>query len=254
MVRFLTGKGLLSLVSFAPSPAADDAAGGIARDFAAVDVGSILAALKQTPSYQVDKHHTNCGLRTRLLPILEYVQSMLSSNTVPLTLAGWKKDAASTSWRQQQQQRRQGTPAGDGAAPGRGKGKGKGGKKDFDTGKVGKDKDWVFRFTRSVATDQRLRYEGAMAADGMARQLFLAEEWDWTPEEDAAPGGSLGREFATTKVSNFYALPPAPRYFPSLLLPSREVSRKAEGRSSNVIALPSSNKVGSLMGLPLGTP
>lgn len=41
----------------------------------------------------------------------------------------------------------------------------------------------VFRFTRAVATDQRLRFEGAMAADKMARDLFTADGWDWTPED-----------------------------------------------------------------------
>ncbi|KUI55285.1 hypothetical protein VP1G_02623 [Cytospora mali] len=178
MVKFLTSKNLLFLVNFSPSP--PDA--GV-KDFAAVDVGSIISTLKQTPSYQIDKHHTHCGLRSRILPILEYVQTMLSSNAVPLSLQGWKKDSKATTWQRSSSAEEDGTHR----------------RKDFDTGKAGKDKSRVFRFTRAVATDQRLRYEGAMAADSMAKQLFLAEEWDWAPEEDAGPGASLGREFATTK-------------------------------------------------------
>lgn len=41
----------------------------------------------------------------------------------------------------------------------------------------------VFRFTRAIAGDQRLRYEGAMSADRLARELFTADAWDWTPED-----------------------------------------------------------------------
>ena len=40
----------------------------------------------------------------------------------------------------------------------------------------------TFRFTRSLSNDQRLRFEGAMAADRMAKDLFTANAWDWTPE------------------------------------------------------------------------
>ncbi|KAK7746959.1 hypothetical protein SLS53_002147 [Cytospora paraplurivora] len=175
MVKFLTGKGLLFLVNFSPSSL------GVIRDFAAVDVNGIMAALKKMPAYQIDKHHTNCGLRTRVLPILEYVQAMLGSNAVPLSLQGWKKDRVSTSWR----------------APSAEDGSGVRKRREFDTGKASKNR--VFSFTRSVASDQRLKYEGAMAADSMAKQLFLAEDWDWTPEDDSGSGNSLGREFATTK-------------------------------------------------------
>lgn len=199
MVKFLTGRGLLSLVSFAPSPADPSAT----RDFAAVDVGGVLAALRQAPGYQVDRHHAHCGLRTRVLPVLEYVRAMLGSNALPLSVQGWRKDRAAVTW-----QRAPPPPsAGD-----RGGGGGGGGvprrKREFDAGgggKAGKEEDddagagRVFSFTRSVAKDQRLKFEGAMAADGVAKQFFLAEEWDWTPDEDSGPGASLGREFATTK-------------------------------------------------------
>jgi len=162
MVRFLAGRGLLFLVDF--SPRSLDAV----RDFAAVDVSAhLLALLRQCPAYQIDKNHTNCGLRTRILPLLDYVQAMLSSTVVGIPLAGWRKDRHETSW----------ASAPD-AESGR-FGGGNGGGRDPDGGGSAR----VFRFTRSLAGDQRLRYEGAMAADRMARMLFTADEWDWTPEE-----------------------------------------------------------------------
>lgn len=182
MVKFFAAKNLLFLVNFSPSSLDS------IKDFAAVDVSSILAALRQSPHYQIDKNHTNCGLRSKITPILEYVQVMLSSNVVGVNLQAWKKEPKAATWIAA-------SGAGtDRSTPGR--------KQDFvvigpggDEGRgLGKNK--VFRFTRSIAQDQRLRYDGAMAADRMALELFMADEWDWTPEDDL---GSGGREFATTK-------------------------------------------------------
>lgn len=211
MVKFLASKNLLSLtVPFsAPAhgpphhrhdsspPGEPTAAGGgggsSSRDFAAVDVNSILAALKQCPNYQVDRHHTNCGLRTRITPVLEYVGSMLSTNVVQVAAAGWRRDRARTSWMTTQAADEDGA----GPSPGSGGGGGKQppGKKPFVVGNGGGEAQQqqqqqgrrVFRFTRAVSSDQRLRYEGALAADRLARELFTATGWDWTPEDADGP-------------------------------------------------------------------
>ncbi|KAK2607359.1 hypothetical protein N8I77_006037 [Diaporthe amygdali] len=176
MVKFFAAKNLLFLVNFSPSSLDN------IKDFAAVDVSSILAALRQSPHYQIDKNHTNCGLRSKITPILEYVQVMLSSNVVGVNLQAWKKEPEAATWI---------------AASGSDSDKGKPvRKKDFVVGPSGEGRSKVFRFTRSLAQDQRLKYDGAMAADRMALELFMAEDWDWTPEDDL---GSGGREFATTK-------------------------------------------------------
>jgi hypothetical protein len=84
---------------------------------------------------------------------MAYVQTMLSSNVVALQRVAWKKSRDVTSW-----------------VPN-------------ETVEEKKGEESVFRFTRSLAGDQRLRYEGAMAADRMAKALFAAERWDWTPED-----------------------------------------------------------------------
>lgn len=148
MVKFLTSRRLLYLVDFSPVSLDE------VPDLANVDIGHILGILKQCPGYQIDKNHTNCGLRTRILPIIEYIQTMLSSNVVSLSRLAWKKDRASASWA-------------------------------VATESNGADRDSkkVFMFTRSVAGDQRLRMEGAMASDRRARDLFTAQSWDWTPED-----------------------------------------------------------------------
>lgn len=155
MVKFLVSRDLLFLVDFTSS------ATNAIQDFATVDIGHIIATLKQCPSYQIDKNHTNCGLRTRILPILEYIQSMLSSNVVSIARPAWIKDRATASW----------YPA-----------------DDADD----KRAPTVFRFTRAMVTDHRLRYEGAMAADRMAKALFTSDQWDWTPEDgDETPAQEL---------------------------------------------------------------
>ncbi|KAG5914462.1 hypothetical protein E4U42_000480 [Claviceps africana] len=138
MLKFLLSRDLLRLADYAP--------GREPHASRLLDLEDLLATLKQLPSYQVDKHHLNCGPRLRVDPIIDYVKAMLAANVVSLPLAEWKRRRSDVSW-----------VAGGDAPP-------------------------VFAFTRALASDQRLRYEGAMYADGMARRLFTAGEWDWTPE------------------------------------------------------------------------
>ncbi|KAK3683899.1 hypothetical protein B0T22DRAFT_265030 [Podospora appendiculata] len=147
MVKFLVSRGLLFLADFSPSGSVDAAQDA----FATVDINHIIAVLKECPSYQIDKNHTNCGLRTRVLPIFDYIKAMLHTQAVSINGTTWAKDRELSSWLAAE------------AAP--------------------DEQTRVFRFTRSIATDQRLRHEGLMAADRFAKALFTADEWNWTPED-----------------------------------------------------------------------
>ena len=159
MVKFLAARDLLFLSDFASEPFAAPQQ----PDYATVDIGHVLATLKQCPNYQIDKNHTNCGLRTRVLPILEYIQAMLSAGAVAVAREGWRRDREAVAW------------------------------SAVAEGGEGKKKK-VFEFTRGLATDQRLRYEGALAADRMARALFTAGGWDWTAEDrEDGRGVEFGR-------------------------------------------------------------
>ncbi len=146
-VKFLSSRNLLFLVDFSPSSLDS------LPNLSAMDIGRALSTLRQCPSYQIDKNHTNCGLRTRMVPILDYIQSMLSSNVISIARSAWKNNQEATSW-----------AASD------------------EDGERGDEKSKTFRFTRLVAGDARLRIEGAMAADRMAKALFTAKSWDWTPD------------------------------------------------------------------------
>ncbi|KAH6891176.1 hypothetical protein B0T10DRAFT_304845 [Thelonectria olida] len=147
MFKFFFAKNLLFLVDF--SPASLDAV----PDTAMVDIEELLSTISQAPNYQLDKHHTNCGLRVRVEPILGYIRSMLSANVIALPHADWKRRRADVSWVSLK-----------------------------ENGHGGQDDNLVnaFAFTRSIANDQRLQYEGALYTD--ARAVFTADSWDWTPD------------------------------------------------------------------------
>ena len=42
------------------------------------DVYQLIGTLRQCPSYQIDSNHNRCGLRARLVPILESVEEALT--------------------------------------------------------------------------------------------------------------------------------------------------------------------------------
>ncbi|KAK3489747.1 hypothetical protein B0T13DRAFT_480584 [Neurospora crassa] len=197
MIRFLCTKGLFALVDF--SPASFDRAiaqfdGGGENPLAKVDgynpgmgvvfgppkhsssssggnndlggistmeINHFVAILRQCPSYQIDRHHTNCGLRTRMLPILDYVQAMLNSEVVLIKRADWEKRREEVSWVSLVERRQEA------------------GENDREKGKNTR----VFRFTRTLAADPRMRYNSTLGTSKMAMELFLADEWDWTAEE-----------------------------------------------------------------------
>lgn len=147
IVKFLTNKNLMFLVDF--SPASLDSI----ADTSLLQVDSIIATLKQCPSYQIDKNHTNCGLRTRIGPILDFIQGLLSANSIPITRNTWKNNRQAVVWLSSDPESK--TPAD--AKP--------------------------FSFTRSLAGDQRFRFENALGAEKFAKDVFTASSWDWTAED-----------------------------------------------------------------------
>lgn len=151
MLKFLLSKNLAFLVDF--SPASLDSL----PDASMLDIEDLLSTLKQCPNYQIDKHHTNCGLRIRIEPIVDYIRAMLSSDAVFVSPSDWSRNRAAVSWASSAKE-----ADGDGRAEER-------------SGRA-------FAFTRALANDPRLRYENTMYAGSMAKKLFLAESWDWTPE------------------------------------------------------------------------
>jgi hypothetical protein len=146
MLKFFTSKNLAYIADFSPSSLDD------MPDSSTLDIEEILATLRQSPSYQIDGNHTNCGLRTRLDPILDFMRTMIASQIIAITPTEWRNNREAVSWRLSHQDSSRNS----------------GGQK--------------FEFTRALAGDQRFRLEGAMFTNKVARKLFTASSWDWTPE------------------------------------------------------------------------
>ncbi|KAK3344122.1 hypothetical protein B0T25DRAFT_318486 [Lasiosphaeria hispida] len=146
MIKFFTSRNLLFLVDFSPG-----SLNNTVQDYATVEINNLISVLKQVPGYQIDKNHTNCGLRTLMVPIMDFIQAMLLTSAVSISSTDWRRSRDTISW--------------------------------ISSEEPGERKEKVFRFTRSMASDQRLRHEGMMVGNRMAVSLFTADRWDWAPEE-----------------------------------------------------------------------
>ncbi len=89
MVRFFMRVGTLqfqgTMVDSSDPPVAYDG-----------DLYLLLDTLRQVPEYQIDKFHSHCGIRTRMVPLLDMLQECLSS--VGVCFDCWQEDRHQTSW------------------------------------------------------------------------------------------------------------------------------------------------------------
>ncbi|RDA93824.1 hypothetical protein CP533_6347 [Ophiocordyceps camponoti-saundersi (nom. inval.)] len=144
MVKYLKAKGLLFLVDF--RPASIDSI----PDTSQLHVNQIMDLLRRIPNYQIDRHHSNCGPRVHIQPILDFLRLMLSADAIGISKTDWKKRRAEVTW--------------DGCLP-----------KD--------DGDPSFFFMPSLPPERkkRGRYESKQLSR-KARRLFMAKRWFWTPD------------------------------------------------------------------------
>lgn len=163
MVKFLTKKGLLNLVPFqAVSP---DDPEYIWPEAYTGDIDYLIGLLRQCPSYQIDKHHSHCGLRTKLLPALDYIKSCMDTG-LGIKLARSSTGPPFESWipvEAPSQKRSFWVGTGEG--------------EDLDTS--GKAK--VFHFSQARP---RAALGSAGGAEKFSKALFLAEKWDWVTEAE----------------------------------------------------------------------
>lgn len=76
MVRFLSKKNLLFLVSFqAPFP--DESDNYKWPEAYTSDIRDLIGILRQCPSYQLDRNHRHCGFRSQLLPALDFITTCI---------------------------------------------------------------------------------------------------------------------------------------------------------------------------------
>lgn len=66
---------------------------------ASTDILSITSSLRQIPDYQIDNNHTGCGIRRRLLPVLDCIDGFIGHRRALIGLTDvsvWKSSASST--------------------------------------------------------------------------------------------------------------------------------------------------------------
>ncbi|KAI9763661.1 MAG: hypothetical protein M1840_000375 [Geoglossum simile] len=180
-VRFLTRIGTLRLQGqiFGPSEDGGDNESGAAAGRQSVrDVESLIATMKQAPSYQIDSNHRHCGIRTRLIPALEHMEALLPS--VGLCLTCWVSDRNGYAWSPKEGSGEgeyrflapsSSSPAREGAPP----------------VSVGKDSITVAAIPAAVVREARDERKSGSNCEGLAHHrlawgLFTAEKPDWMPE------------------------------------------------------------------------
>ncbi|EOA85343.1 hypothetical protein ACJQWK_06408 [Exserohilum turcicum] len=66
------------------------------------DIERLLSSLRQCSNYQIDHNHAHCGLRSRILPLLDLIQSQLSLDTgspdVGICAECWNKHRNEYAW------------------------------------------------------------------------------------------------------------------------------------------------------------
>jgi hypothetical protein len=66
------------------------------------DMNQLLESLRQVSSYQIDRNHAHCGLRVRIIPLLELIQGQLNLDTtntdIGLCLECWTQHRKAYAW------------------------------------------------------------------------------------------------------------------------------------------------------------
>jgi hypothetical protein len=154
MVKFLAKKGLLSLVPF--QAASPEDADYIWPEAYTGDIENLIGILRQCPSYQIDKNHTHCGLRTKLLPALDYIKNCIDAG-VGVRLQAFKTEDPNEAWIPKVQLRKKAFVVGG---------------EDVAASKKG------FDFVKARNGDM----DGMIGEGKKAKALFTAVEWSWIAE------------------------------------------------------------------------
>jgi len=95
MLRFFIRKGTVriqSLISESTNEYTPSYCGSIT---------TLLASLRDCPSYQIDEHHSHCGLRTKFMPLLDHLTTMLASaEQISVCMSCWRKHKSEHSWQE----------------------------------------------------------------------------------------------------------------------------------------------------------
>jgi hypothetical protein len=155
MIKFLTRKGLLSLIPFqAVSP--EDPSYVWPEPYMG-DIEHLIGLLRQCPSYQLDKNHSHCGLRSKILPALEYIRDCIDTG-IGIKFMRWRTDRAAHTWFRPK--------------PTTGRSR-----KPFVMG----DEDNIDTFDFAKSKSGMELGASSFNVDNSAKSMFAAKRWTWTP-------------------------------------------------------------------------
>lgn len=172
MVKFFVRKNLMTMSAYTPSlvdtssdygdeEATCDAAGHTTVSTAySGDIEQVIATLRQCPGYQLDAHHHHCGLRSKILPPLNFIHDAIH-NGAGIRLVRFQEDREATSWQTHSHKTSQ--------------------IKSWTKAKSVEEEDSTPRTFRWPADARAVEAAGAMFGwEQCAKRLFTAVVWDWT--------------------------------------------------------------------------
>ncbi|KAG9243295.1 hypothetical protein BJ878DRAFT_125725 [Calycina marina] len=162
IIKFLTRKGLLNLVPF-QAVSSDDPTYVWPEAYSG-DIETLIAELRAWPEYQIDGNHRHCGARVKMLPALKYVYDCIQKGA-GMKITSWKNDRSEHSWMVPRSiPSNKSTP--------------------FVVGNeiVGEGYT-VFDFTKASSGADTRNWERSNS-DRVAKLLFTARRWIWSPEKE----------------------------------------------------------------------
>lgn len=126
------------------------------------DIDRILDALKSCPADRMDQYHNHCGLRTRLVPLIEQLEPLIrASSAYGVGICGdcWQTHRLHYAWKEAK-----------------------------------RPVAWRPPIPRSIANvTARLSIPcTCMATHAKLRDMFMAVDRDWTPKEERSEGMRFG--------------------------------------------------------------
>ncbi|KAL2075709.1 hypothetical protein VTL71DRAFT_652 [Oculimacula yallundae] len=182
MIKFLTKKGLLSLVSFqAASPYDQDYSWPEAYQG---DIELLIGILRQCPTYQIDSNHGHCGLRNKLLPALDFIRTCIDTGLGIRLSRSQTGGPVFESWIPPPIPNKSSTKKAVWVGNG---------EEDVNVA-AGKIKQFEFAQGRP----RMMGSGGAESVERTPRGLFTAESWNWVTEPETNTGTRLGGSFMTS--------------------------------------------------------
>lgn len=138
------------------------------------NISDLITAMRQCPSYQIDRNHAHCGIRTRLIPALDPIQGLIATEA-GICRSCWRDDRGVYRWGENEEVRVWSPENGWAGTNGNTSDR-KGSQKVLEVEEKGRAKG---RSKEKSIREQGNRRSTCRALHRQARALFTAETRDW---------------------------------------------------------------------------